>query len=273
LVNRPTTFIATTLVGNNLANYLASLAVVVGVEAFFGTAAHWPALVAPILLSPLVFIYGELLPKNFFYEAPNRLLRACSGMFVACAILFSAVSVMLWAMSKLLELLSGRSPQQIQLALARKELQQVLEEGHEVGVLRLAQRGLAQGLLSTAADKVSGLATPPSRVVRVRLDMPASEVTRICRRHGLAVVAVEEPLGIRRLVGYVRVVDLYLAEDQMSLPIREMAEVSESETHIAALMKMQTAGRELARVVNASGEVVGVLNIRQLTDPLLRRGT
>ena len=45
---------------------------------------------------------------------------------------------------------AGEAPDRIQLGLARKELRQVFEEGHEAGILRPAQRGLAQGLFAVA---------------------------------------------------------------------------------------------------------------------------
>ena len=73
LTNNPSLFVATTLVGNNLANYLSGLSIVLLAQIWFGQIAL-VELVAPILLSPVVFVYGELLPKNLFFQAPYGLL-------------------------------------------------------------------------------------------------------------------------------------------------------------------------------------------------------
>ncbi|MDA7903960.1 DUF21 domain-containing protein, partial [Mariniblastus sp.] len=62
LFNNPTLFVATTLIGNNVANYLTSLAIVLLAQQMTGSNAA--EMLAPILLSPLLFVYGELLPKN-----------------------------------------------------------------------------------------------------------------------------------------------------------------------------------------------------------------
>jgi Mg2+/Co2+ transporter CorB len=75
LTNNPSLFVATTLIGNNLANYVTSLAIVLITQEFFAPEAHVAELVAPIALSPLLFVYGELLPKRLYYHAPYRLLR------------------------------------------------------------------------------------------------------------------------------------------------------------------------------------------------------
>ena len=64
MTNNPTLFVATTLIGNNLANYLTSLAVVLGIHAMQFSSVEHADVLAAILLAPFVFVYGELLPKK-----------------------------------------------------------------------------------------------------------------------------------------------------------------------------------------------------------------
>ncbi|MFT5301297.1 MAG: putative hemolysin, partial [Mariniblastus sp.] len=80
LINNPTLFVATTLIGNNVANYLTSLAIVLLTQHI--TTSSAAEMLAPILMSPLLFVYGELLPKNLFYRAPNYLLRVSAPLFL-----------------------------------------------------------------------------------------------------------------------------------------------------------------------------------------------
>ena len=67
MTNNPTLFVATTLIGNNLANYLASLAVVLGMHLLANPAMPFADVMAAIMLAPVVFVYGELLPKKLFF--------------------------------------------------------------------------------------------------------------------------------------------------------------------------------------------------------------
>ena len=66
LLNRPAIFVATALVGNNVANYLTSFAIVTlsGALIASGSLAE---LLGPILMTPVVFVFGELLPKYLFF--------------------------------------------------------------------------------------------------------------------------------------------------------------------------------------------------------------
>ena len=119
LTNHPSVFVAMALVGNNLANYFVSLGIILGTEDLFPSSNHWPELLAPILLTPLVFVYGESLPKTVFYESPNRMTRRVGPALLAATVLFAPIIALLWLFSQLLECIVGASPQKLRLGLAR----------------------------------------------------------------------------------------------------------------------------------------------------------
>ena len=93
LTNNPALFVATALIGNNLANYLASRSIVQATQHLIGGNQVAGDIVVPLLVSPFVFVYGELLPKNLFYLAPNKLLRTSGPLFLVCVIVFAPISL------------------------------------------------------------------------------------------------------------------------------------------------------------------------------------
>jgi len=269
LVNNPALFVATALVGNNLANCLTSLSIVMAIQALPMGGGRWVEVLAPVAFSPIIFVYGELLPKNLFFLAPNRLLRNGGMLFLTFTVLFAPISLVLWLLGRLLESIVGEAPLRARWTLARKELQQLLEEGHEAGILRPAQRNLAHSLFGVAPRRVLDFSTPVARMASVRMGANKGELLRIARRHGVTVVPVLKPKG-RELAGYVRIVDLYLTESDTVAAVRELPAIAADESHIAALIRMQTNKEELARVVNEGGDTVGLLYAEELTDPLFR---
>ena len=82
LTNNPSLFVATTLIGNNIANYLTSLAIVLGSRLVVGRPSLIVDILAPIALAPILFIYGESLPKRLFLKMPNYLLRKSGLLFM-----------------------------------------------------------------------------------------------------------------------------------------------------------------------------------------------
>ncbi len=272
LTNHPSLFVATTLVGNNLANYLTSLAIVVCTQSLVTGYGHAPELIAPLVLAPLLLIYGELLPKSVFMRAPNRLLRRGGPLFVVSLVLFFPLSVLLWGLGKMLQWAAGESPERVRLALARVELSRVLDEGHEVGILHEAQRELARGIFAVANLPVERAAEPLEHLPRAHDGMSKQGVLQLAARYRIAVVPVEASQGSHEFSGYVRVIDLGLTEADKIGPVRPFLDIPRHTSHLAALLQMQNAQESLARIVDQQGRAVGIVTAGRLRKQLFRGG-
>jgi magnesium and cobalt exporter, CNNM family len=270
LSNRPSWFVATTLVGNNLANYLTSLAIVMASDRLIPGGGTWVDLLGPILLAPILFIAGELLPKNLFYHAPNRLLRRCAPALFVCTVLFLPLTIILWSFSKILQMATNSSPQEMRLSLARRELAELLAEGHEAGILRPVQQTLAHAMLSIALQPVKNFASTSGRAVRATTTMSKSAVFRIAQRNGCSLLPVEDPSKRRQLVGYFRMADLYLSNKHSLPEPRPLVPLQEDESLLSALRKLSQAEDALGHVVRADGSTVGFITGRELRFSLLR---
>ncbi|MEM9351636.1 MAG: CNNM domain-containing protein [Planctomycetota bacterium] len=272
LANRPSLFVATTLVGNNLANYVTSLAVVLGSQRLVPGGGTAVDLLAPMALAPLLFIGGELLPKNLFFEAPNRLLKRCAPGLAVCGVLFAPITVVLWAFSRLLELVTGASPQEAQLKIARRELNNLFAEGHEAGILEPVQRTLAQSMLLVAGKPISAFASPKGRVVRATTTMSKSDVLKLAQRHRRTLLPLEDPNNKRRLVGYLRMIDLCLDKGAALPEPMPLVELRDTDSCLSALRALSQSEDALGHVVSHTGETVGFVTGRELRLALLRDG-
>ena len=158
---------ATTLVGNNVANYLTTLAIGFATLAVFEEHAEWMEIIGTLLMSPIVFIGGELLPKNLYYRAPLLLLRRDAGRLVVFYYLFLVVSFPLIGISKIFEKLGKAQDEQSGLVLGRSRLVQVLSQGHREGILTDVQTRLIRGVMNVAGQSVRSSTTPSDRVLGV----------------------------------------------------------------------------------------------------------
>jgi len=273
LTNQPSLFVATTLTGNNLANYVTSLAIVLFTQKIFTADSHLAELIAPVALAPVLFVYGELLPKNLFLNAPFLLIRRAGPLFLLCAVLFAPVSVLLWLFGRMLGSLLGESPTSLRLTLARTELARVFDEGREAGILSPTQAKLVQNLFAEANHPVSRSMIPLARLLAVPEDAPRDAVLEMARRQKLVVVPVERrgPHG-RELFAYVRVVDVALETTGGIGTVRPMASISSSQSQLAALTILRTSGEAMARVVGPGDKTLGVVTLARLSQPLLEEG-
>lgn len=269
LTNQPALFVATALIGNNLANYITSLAVVLGTRCLFPTDAAAVELLAPILMSPFLYVYGESLPKNLFYMAPNRLIKLATPLLLIFSILFAPIAMILWALAQLLERFLGESPDKVRLVLARNELQKVLVEGEEAGILHPTQRLLAQNFFVVAAKPIREFCTPLAKVRSVSQTASSKELIREATRHDMADVPVTSE-NKSNIIGYYRVVELLVNPEQEQIELHALNEVHCEEQFGEVLFQMQANRETLTKVVDDEGKTIGTLSIDQLTDPMLK---
>jgi len=269
LTNHPALFVATTLIGNNVANYLASLAIVIFTQRYFpgsGTA----EMVLPLVVAPFLFVYGELLPKYFFYRAPNLLLRRTGWLFFVFTVILAPCSAILWLLGRALQQLLGESPETLRLSLARTELEDVLEEGGEFGILNRAQRRVAQGVFGVASRPVTSVSTPMSKAWTCRVGSKIGPLLRMAKRKRLSVIPVVELNGKRTMpVGYVRVCDLYLADEDEVTEYHPLAEIQANDGCITALIQIQSSGQLVAKIVSRTGLPIGIVTVGQLQQAIL----
>jgi CBS domain containing-hemolysin-like protein len=268
LTNNPSLFVATCLVGNNLANYMTSLAIVLGTRGIVQGESFLAELIAPIALAPLLFVYGELMPKNMYFVAPNKLLRKSGPLFGVCGILFCPISLTLWILGRFLQWIAGEAPALVRLRLARDEIQAMLEEGSAMGMLRPAQGKLAQGLFTVANGSVSQVCVPAVRMTAVYASARKSEVLRVARRHRSSTVLVNDH-STRRPRGYISTIDLYLCGRDWESRIRPLTRIPSRESQISALIRLRTAKERLAIAVDEKGHEVGIVSAQQLMDRLV----
>ena len=265
LANNPVLFVATVLVGNNLANYVVSHSIVRATREFVPVENFVFELLAALMLTPIVFIYGELLPKDLFFRAPNRLLRGSGAPFMFFCLAFLPVTILLWLLGRILSFVIGESPERLQASIARAELQRLIDEGQDAGVLNPAQRELAQTMFVVANRRLEELCVPVGRMASVHLGASMEEVSRLIQRTGAAEILVTEEAG-RRILGYVRTIDLLTRSPSMINEYQELADIPLGDSPISVLMQLQSQKEALARVVDSQQKTVGLIRLQSLSD-------
>lgn len=265
LVSHPSLFVATTLVGNNVANYLTSFSMV---YLSHGLSVGHPELIATIVLTPLVFVFGELLPKNLHFSSPGHLLRQRTLALWLATILFAPLNIPLALFTRLLSRLIESSEEPVEMLLGKRRLEQLFREGHEEGILTQTQRQLIQGILSVAQHYVGNELTPMGRQVYVSEAMDASSVIRLSRRQRVNFFPVQAKKAPYAWLGYIRVSDLMAPGTNVRSQLRPFTRVASTENSLQVLIQIYRDGSELALVEDDGGKPVGVVNKQQLEESL-----
>jgi len=265
LTNNPSVFVATTLVGNNLANYLTSFAIVLASQLMFPEAGA--EVLVSALFAPVVFLYGELIPKAAFNDSPNTLIRKTGPFFLFFAILFSPIALGLWCFARVLQTIVGETPLRVQFTMARHSLLNMFQQGEIAGLLTENQRELTQKLFACSTLTVSELSRVLSQSAMVHHDAAYDEIEKTAKLCGVSTVVVYQ--GKRRNpVGTVSVLDMKLKELDTVDSWQELTLFDASTQLTTALVFMQENRMEVAGVVNARGTLTGVVYRQDLVGSL-----
>lgn len=264
----PAYFVATCLVGNNIANYLITLAIGWGVALSLGSRADAAEFGMTLALSPVVFLAGELLPKNVYYRAPLYFLRREARWFLMVFRLFFPITWPLVMLTRGVERATGQTQQPAEVVLGRNRLAQLLQHGHREGVLTDLQSRLANGLLRIAPQPVTASMIPRHRVLGVDDLASRDTMLREAKAYGVSFLAVRRAGGAEDWYGYVRINELIGSSDRPQT-VHAMPHVSDRLSKLEALNVLQMTSAPYG-AVERDGNVIGIVSRTGLIEQLFR---
>ena len=267
-VQNPEFFVATTLLGNNIANYLTTIAIGLGTEAFIDSPSIVVEVGATLLFAPVIFVFGELMPKNLYFRAPIRLLRNNSRLFKLCYRSFLPASIPLVWIARLLEKLSSATSNRADFLLGRHRLIQVLSKGHEHGILTNQQGILVHGLLHDATRPISEIMIPTETILGEEENASREKLLKYARENHLTHIPLRRHKSSADWFGYVRVLDLELGSRQAESMIRTMPRIPAASTRLMALLAIRDSGESVGVIIEGD-DVHGIIMENVLIDHLM----
>jgi CBS domain containing-hemolysin-like protein len=269
-VRSPSRFVATTLVGNNIANYLVTFSIGMATILLVPKSAGAAELVATVLITPVIFVLGELLPKGLYLRSPMHFLRREAWLFQLIYFLLLPVSYPLMLIARLFERFGETDETRARAVLGRTRLTQAVSEGHKQGLLTELQNRLVHQLLTLASEPARQIAAPPDMVYGCPDTATREELLKTGRDFGVPLVALrqaDEPTG---WYGYVRVIDLAVTMRPLGQLVRTMPRIPARANKLEALLTLRSRGEDLGVLVNEQNHVVGVLAENGLVGQLFR---
>lgn len=270
MVHNPNRLLVTLLIANNIANYLASYAIAVLLAAV-GLGQWQQVGVNALILTPLLFVFGEVLPKDLFARYTDQLsyffarpLRSLQ-LLLMCTGLLPLVSSFSYALSKLLKAdeASGAAMH------PRRAVTQLIQEGVGHGLLSTHQSDLIDRVLHPTEHVVSDAMVPWSQVRKLRAGQPAEAVWSLADRTSHSRFPLVDRGG--QVMGVVNVFDVLLHKPEDCPPLEQLAKRA---PQLPPEMDLRDALVELQRqqthqaIVMQAGRPVGIVTLKDLVEPI-----
>jgi len=270
LLADPQRLLGTLLIGNNLTNYLGTAALAVLLER--GGYNDWQVvLLNAAIVTPLLFVFGEILPKDLFAAYSDSLMYRLTFLLTWAERVFTwtgflpVVRLASRASMALLGAPSDSTPLH-----PRRQVEQLLHEGVGYGVVSDEQGALIARVLELSARTIQNEMVPWERVRTVQADQSAEVLWDLAETTSLSRFPVVDDRG--RVAGVVSVRRALLAGRQPGRLVRDLLQPALSlarNTPVRrALRTMQQQRAAIAIVVDDHQQPVGLVTVKDLVEPI-----
>ena len=233
------------------------------------------AVLAITIVSSLHTLFGEMVPKNLAISAPERLARWLALPTSAAVWLATPFVPVVWGSTRLLlRTLRIETPDRIEVATSADEIRTVLDASRAEGTIGAYDERLLSRILAFSQMRVTQVMVAWADVVTVPSSSTVADLERVfaeTRRGRLPIRARDDG----RIIGYVKSCDLVnvpAAHRETPIPsrlVREVVQVDESASVVAALERMREAGRHFAVVMGSDARSVGIVTMRSVIEFLI----
>ncbi len=259
------------LVGNNMMNQLASFAVT-SLFAAMHIGAWLEVIITALVLTPILFVFCETLPKELFRAHSDRWTYRFAYVIRGFRLLYTVTLLIpiVSALSSALLRLTGQERTVLaeqQQEAERREVAALLKEGAGVGLLSDRQVTLLDSTLSLRDLTVAAEMVPWAHVIVADADADTDTVARqTAGTHYTRLPAVDRQ---GRVVGLVNALDVLL---HPATPVRGLLEPAAHiapETSVREALRLLSHRRAAMGIVERHGKPLGIVTVKDLVEPLI----
>ncbi len=267
LLERPERLLATTLVGTNLCVVTNSAVAALLCVLLLGEGREY---YASLFLTPLILLWGEMVPKAYFRQHADRLAPLLAPPITLCSYLFSPLTTLIRQVStRILHPFKLPSFEQDPY-ITREELKFLIKDGEHPEGLAAGERRMIHKIFRLGDTAAKEAMIPLIEVVALPRDATVAEAIAVVGERRFSRIPIYEE-RIDNIVGIVHAFDLLSADPQMPLGslVRPAYYVPETKRVDDLLREMQRERFQMAIVVDEYGGVVGIVTVEDLLEEIV----
>ncbi|HPY96817.1 MAG TPA: hemolysin family protein [Candidatus Cloacimonadota bacterium] len=259
----------TVLIGNNISNVIiASLATVL-----FKESGIISAKTGTIIVTVLVLIFGELIPKTIFRDYAEKLVYLFYPLFNLIYILLKPLVYLVSLFNDFLKRRFNIAEYESYHFFTKDDVALILAETADYeGIEENAQKEMLEDALEFNQLLAKSIMIPRTEIIAIEDTMKVDEILAMAREEGYTRYPVYHT-NLDEITGVLIIYDLISKMDNKELTAKELQRevffAPETMNITNMLQEMQTNKRSMAVVVDSYGGTAGIATIEDIIEELV----
>ncbi|MGA8262903.1 MAG: hemolysin family protein [Ignavibacteriaceae bacterium] len=262
-INNPNNFFSTILISNNVINIaFASLSTIL-LASLFGFGEYTILFISTFFL----LIFGELIPKYLSRELADRVvlisavpIRVISFILYPFVKLFSSISTLLTQSSNL-------SKENIRHIFSREDIESLVQESHEAGVVDEKESDIISKVLDLADQRVYEAMRPRTEIVGIEINKTIDDSLNVFIESGYSKLIVYDD-NLDNIKGIILAYDLFKSHNDLQSLMRDVIFVPETKKSIDMMNEFLEKRVSIAVVIDEFGGTAGIVTMEDIIEEL-----
>jgi len=263
--------VSVALIGTNVANYIITTAVAFLFSSLLDRSDAQAELYTVAIVTPVVFVFGEVVPKNLFQLHADYLMRLVSVPLTITARMCRAVGIV--HLLKMFVSAANRLAGSIEsdtITTPRHRVASLLQDALADRVLGEEQSELVDRVVQLSETAVHAVMVPRNRVTSIHIKANRKDLLRIAGRTVHARLPVYDTARTH-VMGIIKIDDLLQRHDWKTVGecMRDVPTVRPHITVARAIRTLQEMHRSIAVVTDNTGRMLGIVTLTDLLEELV----
>ena len=268
--------LTTILIANNIVNILASSLATILFISLMGNK-ELAALMATIVMSTLILIFGEITPKIYAKENPEKVFNFTIKLVRILSKVFHPVIITLMAISNMMIRFFGGKAMTEAPFITEEDIVSLVQVGEEIGTIEQEEEQIIRRAFQMKETSVKEIMTPRVEIVAVEDEASVKDLMELIREEGYSRIPVYRET-IDNIIGVCYVKDVITLMEERGYDIvgnMKVKEIMRETIYIPETMKISELLRHfklkkvhMAIVVDEYGGTAGLVTLEDILEEL-----
>ena len=257
------------LIGNNIVNLSASsLATSVAINVW----GSYGAGIATGILTFLILIFGEIMPKSMATIKANRISMRYAGIIWGLMVVLTPIIVVVNALSYAVLRLFGVDPKKDYDQITEEELRTIVDVSHESGVIEGDERKIIHNLFDFSDATAKEIMIPRIDMTMANVNWSYERLLEGYSEHKYTRIPVYEN-EVDNIIGFVNMKDFLIDENRENFKMRSFLRdvhfTYEKKNTAELFDEMRSNSFGITIVIDEYGAVSGMITLEDLLEELV----